>query len=79
MSDASKETLKFQGGALKEEEAKLFENNVLFKEIVKMRMWDDLAKDDKLNLAANDDIIKQYLEKYKSSLSLLITRNAQTN
>ena len=72
LSEASKQTLKFQGGVFTEEEAKAFESHELFNEIVKMRQWDDLAKDTTLNLAANE---AQYLNKYKSILNEIILEN----
>ena len=75
LSDASKETLKFQGGALTEEEANEFESQEFFNPIVKMRLWDDKAKDDQLNLAANNSTIENYLKKYKSALNELISNN----
>ena len=40
-----------------------------------MRSWDDQAKDDKLNLSANEVIIRGYLDKYKSILKKLIPEN----
>lgn len=40
-----------------------------------MRSWDDLAKDTELNLAANEDAIQQYLNKYKSILNEFILEN----
>ena len=72
LSEASKQTLKFQGGVFTEEEAKKFENHKLFKEIVRMRLWDDLAKDTTLHLAANE---AHYLNKYKSILYEIILEN----
>ncbi len=67
--------MKFQGGPLTEQEAKEFENHEFFEEIVKMRLWDDQAKDDQLNLAVNKNVIEQYLQKYKSALSEMISSN----
>lgn len=44
LSDASKTTLKFQGGPMNETEAKKFESDDLFPLYIKMREWDDKAK-----------------------------------
>ena len=44
LSDASKVTLVYQGGAMTEEEAKLFEADPLFDQIIALRKWDDGAK-----------------------------------
>jgi phosphonate degradation associated HDIG domain protein len=44
LSDASKMTLKFQGGPMNEEEAKAFEANPMKNLIIKMRTWDEEAK-----------------------------------
>lgn len=45
MTDASKETLKYQGGKLSDEERDEFEAAPLFKAHVRMRQWDEAAKD----------------------------------
>lgn len=45
LSPASKETLKWQGGPMTKEEAKAFERHPYFKDIVKVRLWDEAAKD----------------------------------
>ena len=44
LSDASKETLKHQGGVMTAEEATEFEQDPLFKDYLRMRNWDDRAK-----------------------------------
>jgi len=44
LSDASKNTLEYQGGRMEEEEAKAFEQYPLFDLIIKMRKWDEQAK-----------------------------------
>lgn len=44
LSDASKTTLRYQGGPLSDEEASQFEQDPLFSLKVKMRMWDEAAK-----------------------------------
>lgn len=69
MSDASKQTLVFQGGKMNELEALKFEQNESFDVILKMRDWDDLAKDKSLNLALKSNDL---LNKYKIMLNKLI-------
>ena len=44
LSDASKQTLIFQGGPMREEEAFEFENSYIFKRALKLREYDDKAK-----------------------------------
>jgi 2-amino-1-hydroxyethylphosphonate dioxygenase (glycine-forming) len=69
LSDASKQTLVFQGGKMNELEALKFEQNESFDVILKMRDWDDLAKDKSLNLALKSNDL---LNKYKIMLNKLI-------
>lgn len=45
LSDASKETFKLQGGVLSESELENFDNNEHKELFIKMRNWDDRAKD----------------------------------
>jgi phosphonate degradation associated HDIG domain protein len=45
LSDASKRTLELQGGPMTEEEAKAFESNPHFKDVLRLRSWDEQAKD----------------------------------
>ena len=45
LSEASKKTLEFQGGIMTKEEAEKFENDDLFELSIKMRMWDEAAKE----------------------------------
>ena len=44
LSEASRETLRFQGGKMNEEEMNYFEKHPDFKLFIQMRMWDDKAK-----------------------------------
>ncbi len=44
LSEASKQTLAFQGGKMSADEAAAFEANPLASLIVKMRLWDEAAK-----------------------------------
>ncbi len=45
LSEASKKTLGFQGGAMTGKEASAFEENPLFDLSIKMRQWDEQAKE----------------------------------
>ena len=45
LSEASKTTLGYQGGPMSEDEAKVFEGDPLADTILKMRTWDEKAKD----------------------------------
>lgn len=44
LSEASKNTLEYQGGRMNDEEAKAFESDPLFDLYIKMRSWDEAAK-----------------------------------
>jgi phosphonate degradation associated HDIG domain protein len=50
LSEASKQTLAFQGGPMTEAEAAAFEADPLFAEMVRLRTWDDKAKETALPL-----------------------------
>lgn len=45
LSEASKKTLEYQGGVMSEDEASKFEKDPLFKTIIRMRHWDEMAKE----------------------------------
>lgn len=45
LSEASLQTLQWQGGAMSEEEVKTFEEHQFFQDIIKVRLWDEEAKD----------------------------------
>ena len=58
LSEASKQTLKFQGGIMSEREAKEFESDSLFEASILLRKWDEAAKE--INLPVVDlEIIRQ--------------------
>lgn len=66
LSEASKQTLIFQGGRMTEIEAKEFEQNPYFELIIKMRRWDEAAKVEAMKLPTLDhfmDIIDIHLSK----------------
>ncbi len=45
LSEASRKTLEFQGGVMNVSEADYFENDPLFQTSIRMRRWDELAKE----------------------------------
>lgn len=45
LSEASKQTLKFQGGVMSEQEAKEFESDSHFEASILLRKWDEAAKE----------------------------------
>ena len=64
LSDASKVSLKLQGGILKDNESKEFEKKSFFKNSIKLRMFDEAAKrtDVKMkSIIEYKDLIKSYL------------------
>lgn len=60
LSEASKRTLEFQGGAMNTKEAMTFKNDELFPLYIKMRQWDEAAKIEHQSLPP--------LEKYKEMM-----------
>lgn len=70
LSPASKATLEFQGGRMNAEEAQKFEANPDTQLIIKMREWDDLAKETNIpvdNIDWLKEIAKQHLIQQKLS------------
>lgn len=45
LSEASKQTLALQGGPMSEAEANAFATHPLFREMIRLRQWDELAKE----------------------------------
>jgi predicted HD phosphohydrolase len=45
LSDASKKTLEYQGGPMKEAEAAAYEKDPMLGSYIKIRLWDDLGKE----------------------------------
>jgi phosphonate degradation associated HDIG domain protein len=60
LSEASKKTLAYQGGAMYTDEAIAFEEHPLFHLIIQMRHWDDVAKIEHLEVGD--------LEKYRDMI-----------
>lgn len=58
LSEASKNTLTFQGGPMNESEAMAYENDPLFDTIIQMRKWDEESK--KTNIPVLADKILHY-------------------
>lgn len=57
LSEASRQTLEFQGGPMNQTEAEAFEQDPLFLISLRMRQWDEMAKE--LNIAIIDiDLLK---------------------
>lgn len=69
LSDASKETLKYQGGPMMHDEAVAFEQDVLFKHMLKMREWDEKAKQVGLTVMS--------LEAYKAMMMRCLEKNLE--
>lgn len=64
LSEASKQTLMFQGGRMSESEAAVFQQNPHFETIIRMRRWDEAAKIEAMKLPTLDhfmNIIDLYL------------------
>lgn len=64
LSEASKQTLMFQGGRMTANEAKEFEQNPYFETIIRMRRWDEAAKIEDMTLPTLEhflNIITLYL------------------
>lgn len=56
LSEASKRTLEFQGGIMQPDEAFTFENDALFEVSIRMRQWDELAKEMNVPVMDLEDI-----------------------
>ena len=69
LSEASKNTLQFQGGRMNYDEAMLFEQDDLFEEFIAMRRWDELAKEEILPMQSMDyykNLMITYLQRQNS-------------
>lgn len=67
LSDASRKTLEYQGGIMNVEEAGNFEKDVLFEMSIRMRKWDELAKE--------TDVALLDLEELKSKARKILSGN----
>ncbi len=61
LSEASKKTLEYQGGVMSEEEAHAFETDPLFEVSIRMRRWDELAKEINIPLVELHDLKRRAL------------------
>jgi len=64
LSEASLQTLIWQGGPMNEDEVAAFKQHPYFKDIIKVRLWDEAAKETDLDMLPLDyfiDVIKKYL------------------
>lgn len=68
LSPASRETLRWQGGPMNDDEIKAFENHPFFKEIIQVRWWDEGAKDSNAVLLPMS-LFKNFIEDYLSHRS----------
>lgn len=65
LSEASKETLKFQGGPMNPEEVLEFESDPSYKQYIEIRRWDDLGKDSDMKVLPEDlDRMKARISDY---------------
>lgn len=65
LSEASKETLRYQGGPMTDKEAILFEADPWFELKIKMRRWDELAKEQDIpiiDLQPMKDMMRRHLQ-----------------
>ncbi|MBE7176324.1 MAG: HDIG domain-containing protein [Mucilaginibacter polytrichastri] len=62
LSPASRETLKHQGGVMTPEEAEHFENSGDAELMIRMRHWDDLAKETNLELRILPDLQRMMVD-----------------
>jgi len=63
LSEASKKTLEYQGGEMTEEEAREFDKSELFGMSLKMRTWDDEAKEPDTK-TGNMEYLRQMIVEY---------------
>jgi len=72
LSDASKETFKYQGGKMSDAERKAFEESAHFKTHIQMRQWDEAAKDDSEHMAKK--IETQYNVNHWEAMALALLK-----
>jgi 2-amino-1-hydroxyethylphosphonate dioxygenase (glycine-forming) len=69
LSNASLQTLTYQGGPMSEKEALIFENNLHFDLLIRMRRWDEAAKKQACSTSDLEHylaLISRYLEDQES-------------
>jgi putative nucleotidyltransferase with HDIG domain len=62
LSEASRGTLRFQGGPMSEAEAHIFEADPVFAAKLRLRIWDEAAKDPQLQAAGLDTYLGMLLD-----------------
>ena len=67
LSEASKKTLEYQGGVMTADEARVFELDPLFEVSIRMRRWDELAKEINIPLLNTHEL--------KTRALLVLTKN----
>lgn len=70
LSPASQETLKWQGGPMTDKEVKAFKNHSFFEDIIKVRLWDEKAKDTHIKMLPVSyfiNLIYEYLKSRRES------------
>ena len=75
LSEASKNTLVFQGGKMDVAEALSFEQDELFEEFIQMRQWDELAKEENIPLQPLQyfrQLMIDYLERQQLLRTIII-------
>jgi phosphonate degradation associated HDIG domain protein len=68
LSEASRGTLAFQGGVMSESEAARFESDPLFAAKVRLRAWDEAAKESDRQVPSLESytaLIREHLEQYR--------------
>lgn len=69
LSNASKQTMEYQGGLMTQKEVDAYENSKYFEENIRMRKYDDLAKDTSEKIKKNaSEIIDYYRNMAKTLL-----------
>ncbi len=61
LSEASKKTLEYQGGRMNLDEAALFENDSFCEDFIKMRQWDEQAKEENIPLSLPFDYLYELM------------------
>jgi len=62
LSEASKQTLTFQGGRMNEDEANQFESDPLFNLMIRMRRWDEMAKEENVPVMDLNDLKQRAIQ-----------------
>lgn len=73
LSDASKETLRFQGGSMREEEALAFESDPYFPLYILLRRWDEMGKRPGMetpNLVPYFEMMERHLKNKQAEFSV---------